>query len=164
MTRQEASTFYRTHSKPLYNTALRILRDRAEAEEIMQDTLLKYISSGVVSKTSAQAAAWLRTTCIRKAIDRLRARKRMPSFVGETLALQEEPADDEPQESPVDLAKILDAIRSLPAPYGFVVNLVLIEGLGYGEIARMTGQKESTLRSIYSRGKAKLAQMIKAQL
>jgi DNA-directed RNA polymerase specialized sigma24 family protein len=45
-----------------------------------------------------------------------------------------------------------------------VVGYAVIEGLGYGEIARMTGQKESTLRSIYSRGKAKLAQMIKAQL
>ena len=76
MTRQDATEFYRKHSKALYNTALRIVRDPAEAEEIMQDSLMRYISKGVRSATDAQAAAWLRTTCIRLGIDALRRRKR----------------------------------------------------------------------------------------
>ena len=41
MTRQEATEFYRSHSKAVYNTALRIVRDPEEAEEIMQDTFMK---------------------------------------------------------------------------------------------------------------------------
>ena len=42
MTRQEAADIYRTHSKAIYNTALRIVRNPDEAEEIMQDTLMKF--------------------------------------------------------------------------------------------------------------------------
>lgn len=69
------------HSQPVYNTALRILRNESDAAEVMQDTLLKYLSGGVRSSNPAQAAAWLRTTCIRKAIDLLRSHKKDPVFV-----------------------------------------------------------------------------------
>ncbi len=48
-------------------------------------------------------------------------------------------------------------MEKLPDPYRLVLNLILIEGMDYGEISRLTSQKETTLRSIFSRGRAKLA-------
>ena len=50
---------------------------------------------------------------------------------------------------------------ALQEPYRLVLDLVLIEGLDYGEIAAITGRKETTLRSLYSRGRAKLIEMLK---
>lgn len=47
-------------------------------------------------------------------------------------------------------------MESLPEPYGLVMDLVLIEGLDYREISRLTGTKEATLRSLYARGRKKL--------
>ncbi|MBQ8021584.1 MAG: RNA polymerase sigma factor [Bacteroidales bacterium] len=178
MNRQEASAFYRMHSKPLYNAALRILHDCAEAEEVMQDTLLKYIRQDIRSATPAQAAAWLRTSCIRAAIDRLRARKHDPlwqavreedpplrSDRGEASGeMAEDPVldDSDTWEGPMpDVMQIRREMETMPPPYGLVLNLVLIEGLDYSEIARLTGQKESTLRSIYARGRARLAERLK---
>ena len=61
MTRQEATEFYRSHSKAVYNTALRIVRDPEEAEEIMQDTFMKYFTKGIPGLSEAKEAAWLRT-------------------------------------------------------------------------------------------------------
>ena len=52
--------------------------------------------------------------------------------------------------------QIRAAMERLPEPYRLVLNLVLIEGLDYREIAGLTGQKETTLRSLFSRGKNKL--------
>ena len=166
MTRQEASAFYQTHSKAVYNTALRILRDSAQAEEVMQDTLLKYLAGGVRSASQAQAGAWLRTTCIRTAIDRLRARRRGPVFVDtDSLTAAEEPADQTDWEGPLpDIFQIREALETLPDPYRLILNLTLIEGLGYREIARLTRQKESTLRSIFARGKARLAARLREDL
>ena len=166
MTRQEASAFYQAHSKAVYNTALRILRDSAQAEEVMQDTLLKYLAGGVRSGSQAQAGAWLRTTCIRKAIDRLRARRRGPVFVDtDSLTSAEEPVDQADWEGPFpDIGKIRSAMEALPDPYRLILNLTLIEGLGYGEIARLTHQKESTLRSIFARGKARLAARLREDM
>ena len=47
-------------------------------------------------------------------------------------------------------------MEQLPEPYRLVLNLVLIEGLDYGEIAGLTGRKETTLRSLFARGRNKL--------
>lgn len=153
MTRQEATTFYRTHNRAVYNTALRILGNEADAAEVMQDTLLKYLSGGVRSGSEAQAAAWLRTTCIHKSIDRLRARNKYPVFINaEDIA-------DIPEEEMLEMPSIEQvhlAMASLPEPYALIINLVLIEGLSYKQIADITGQKETTLRSIYARGRQKL--------
>ena len=162
MTRQEATEFYRMHSKAVYNTALRILRDPSEAAEVMQDTLLRYLTAGLRSANPAQAAAWLRTTCIRKAIDRLRHRRKDPVFVDvESLAEEEETPAEEYVERP-GMEQIRRAMETLPEPYALVLNLFLIEGLSYAQIAEMTGQKEVTLRSLCSRGKQKLIRILKS--
>lgn len=163
MTRQEATAFYRIHSKPVFNTALRILRNQSDAAEIMQDTLLKYLADGVRSQHPAQAAAWLRTTCIRKSIDLLRARRKEPVCL-DTDSLRDEdlPEDDfDYEETRPDMEQIRRAMESLPEPYGLVLNLALIEGLSYTQMAEMTGQKEGTLRSIYARGRQKLIKLLK---
>lgn len=165
MNRQEAFAFYAAHSKAVYNTALRILHDRDQAEEVMQDTLLKYLAGGVRSSSEAQAGAWLRTTCIRAAIDRLRARRRGPVFAGlETLPAEPE-AEAAQWEGPLpDIFQIRNALETLPDPYRLILNLTLIEGLGYREIAGMTHQKESTLRSIFARGKVRLMEKLRKMI
>lgn len=161
MTRQEATAFYRIHSVPVYNTALRILRNESDAAEVMQDTLLKYLSGGVQSGSQAQAAAWLRTTCIRRAIDRLRARRKDPVFVDVDILPETDVPEEETLEEMPDMDRIRRAMESLPAPYGLVLNLALVEGLSYAQIAEVTGQKEVTLRSIYARGRQKLTKILR---
>lgn len=61
MTREESIKFYKAHAKRMYNISPRIVRDSGEAEEIMQDTILKFITSDVVPGDPAQVAAWLRS-------------------------------------------------------------------------------------------------------
>ena len=163
MTRQEATAFYRIHSTPVYNTALRILQDSSDAAEVMQDTLLKYLSGGIRSQSPAQASAWLRTTCIRKSIDLLRSRKKEPVFLDADRLMDEDipAADYDEGEAMPDMAQIRRAMEALPQPYSLVLNLALIEGLSYAQIAEMTGQKEVTLRSICARGKQKLIKLLR---
>lgn len=163
MTRQEATDFYRTHSRALYNTALRIVRDPAEAEEIMQDSLMRYIQKGVRSASDAQAASWLRTTCVRMSIDTLRRRKKgLDTFLDMPVEKVEGVADESAGfEGTPDMAKIRRIMEGLPHPYALILDLVLIEGMDYAGIARLTGQKETTLRSWYSRGRTKLIKELK---
>ena len=97
MTRQEISEFYREHHRRLYNISLRILRDSGEAEEVMQDTLLKFLSDPDGFDSPARVSAWLARTCIRASIDRLRRRQRRDLFLKD-YALQEETLT--PEEEP----------------------------------------------------------------
>ena len=171
MTRQEITQFYQEHHGRLYNIALRILHDSGEAEEAMQDTILKYVSGGQKFDSAAQISAWLARTCIHDAIDRLRKRQRRDAFL-EDYALEAgdspvEPANDggnvpaNAGGALPDIGRVKAAMEALPEPYRLVLNLVLIEGLDYAEIAAYTGQKETTLRSLYSRGRNKLVELLK---
>ena len=164
MTRQEITEFYRTHHRRLYNISLRILRDSDEAEEVMQDTILKYLSSEGTFSSPAQTSAWLARTCIRASIDRLRRRHRRDAFLEDYAQEQErfEPSGltGESPELP-GIEQVRSAMDALPEPYRLVLDLVLIEGLDYGEIAGLTGRKETTLRSLYARGRQKLIDLLK---
>jgi len=159
MTRQEITEFYREHHRRLYNISLRILRDSDEAEEVMQDTILKFISTEGSFASGAQVSAWLARTCIRASIDRLRRRRRDEAFLEEYA--REEDGGEEEQLPALDVMQIRAAMDRLPEPYRLVLNLVLIEGLDYGEIAELTGRKETTLRSLYARGRSRLTTLLK---
>ncbi|MCR4824115.1 MAG: RNA polymerase sigma factor [Bacteroidales bacterium] len=160
MTRQEITEFYGAHHRRLYNIAWRILRDPDEAEEVMHDTILKFVSHDRDFASQGQISAWLARTCIRASIDRLRERHRRDGFLEEYA--REVPREDEDPQIPLpDLARIRTAMEQVPDPYRLVLNLVLLEGLDYTEIAGLTGKKETTLRSLYSRGRSKLIDLLK---
>ena len=162
MTREESIKFYKAHAKRMYNISLRIVRDSGEAEEIMQDTILKFISSDIVPKDQAQVATWLSRTCIRKSIDAVRRKKRERLFLDEYAADASEYDDGESAEVPeVSLEEVRGAIDSLPESYRLILNLVLVEGLDYEEISGLTGEREGTLRTQFSRGKAKLVEKLR---
>lgn len=163
MTRKESIEFYKAHARRLYNISLRIVRDSGEAEEIMQDTILKFITSGVVPGDPSRVAAWLGRTCIRKSIDALRKRTReklfLDEYAGEVSEYDDSRAFEFPETACAD--KVRKAIGELPDNYRLILNLVLLEGLDYEEIAGLTGEREGTIRTQFSRGRAKLAEKLK---
>ena len=161
MTREESITFYKAHAQRLYNVSLRILGDSAQAEEIMQDTILKFITSDVRTADEKQTSAWLSKVCIRKSIDALRKRKREKLFLEEYAAEGGQTPDESLPESGISVAAVRKAIDSLPASSKLILDLVLIEGLDYGEIAQVTGEREGTLRTQFSRAKARLAEILR---
>lgn len=162
MTRQEITAFYEQYHRRLYNTAWRILQDSDDAEEVMQDTLLKYIGRKEPASLSApQISAWLTRACVRASIDRLRERKRRADFL-ELYAVDETEVEEADMPiSGIEVPAVLKAMEGLEEPYRLILNLVLLEGLDYEEISAFTGKKEVTIRSIYSRGRVKLIERLK---
>ena len=161
MTREESITFYKAHAQRLYNISFRILRDSAQAEEIMQDAILKFITSDVRTADEKQTDVWLTKVCIRKSIDALRKRKREKLFLDEYASDADTTADESLPQSGISLEAVRKAIESLPDSSKLILNLVLVEGLDYEEISEMTGEREGTLRTQFSRAKARLAKILK---
>ena len=156
-------TFYRTHARRLFNISMRILRDSGAAEDVMQETILKYLTSDIQPQGEAKAAAWLNKACIRSSIDALRKNKREQLFLNE-YAASEQVAEAEPQQedmTDVEVGRVKKAMAELKDPYRLILNLVLIEGLDYDEIAEVTGQSQGTIRTQFSRGKVKLLEILK---
>lgn len=149
---------YDIMSRRLYNISLRIVGTSVDAEEIMHDTLLQYWKFGRKEEI-IDIGKWLSSTCIRKSIDKLRERHRWKNLLEryEDPILEEHEADN----LEYDIRTIRNALSSLPDHYRAIVSLHLFEGYDYEEISQITGIKESTIRSLYMRGKQKLAAAVK---
>lgn len=145
---------YAQYSQRLYFTSLRIVGNRFDAEEIMQDTILKYHNlSG--KETILEPGKWLTSVCIRKSIDKLREKHRNKNFLEEYKEIQSIPQSPTPQN--YNIEDIKKALLLLPDSYRTILSLHLFEGYDYQEIEQITGTKEVTLRSLYKRAKDKLA-------
>lgn len=167
-TRKEISEFYRKHRLRLYNAALRITGDQMDAEEVMQDTIIKYLNiEAGETMTEEQVGSWLYKTCVRGAIDVVRRRKRNEAFLEEYKedAKEEQKGGawrtliEEKRKSTL-VKKIRESLGFLPDGYRTVLSLILFEGYDYEEVARILNVKEVTVRSQYMRGKQKLAELI----
>ena len=149
---------YDIMSQRLYNISLRIVGSSADAEEIMHDTLLQYWKFGRKHEI-IDIGKWLSSICIRKSIDRLRERYRWK----ELLENYEDPILDEPEAEDLeyDIQTVRKALSSLPDHYRAIVSLHLFEGYDYQEISQITGTNESTIRTLYMRGRQKLAEALR---
>ena len=151
---------YDDYSGRLYNIGLRVVGDAPDAEEIMQDAMLKYLSYGRKDEIR-DLAGWLAQTCIRKAIDRLREKHRYKDFL--TRYAEMDTGDTTEYEEPevISVEGIRKALTGLPDHYRVVLTLHLLEGYDYQEISQITGTNESTIRTLYMRGRQKLAEALR---
>ena len=151
---------YDDYSARLYNIGLRIVGDASDAEEIMHDTLLKYLSYGRKDQIR-DMLGWLAQTCIRKAIDRLREKHRYKDFLTRFAEMDTEDTTEYEEPEVISVEGIRKALTGLPEHYRVVLTLHLLEGYDYQEISQITGTKESTIRTLYMRGRQKLAEALR---
>lgn len=67
---------YQRHRGELLRLAWRVLADRSEAEDAVQEAFLKLSRAAVLERGDGEVAAWLRRVCINDSFNRLRSRKR----------------------------------------------------------------------------------------
>lgn len=160
MTREEINTFYHRYRVRLFNTSYRILGDRMDAEEVMQDVMIKYLKSGM-SLPLPKEEAWLVKSAVRGAIDRVRKKKRDLEFMEEYKADLVENIGDVKWRSTADMIpRIKEGLARLPDGYRAVLSMILFEGFDYEEVAKILEVKESTVRSQYMRGRDKLIKIV----
>ena len=149
---------YDSMSGRLFNASLRIVGNSSDAEEIMHDSILQYWKYGKKDEIQ-DIRKWLTRVCVRKSIDRLRERQKWKIL----LDNYEDPIKEEPEDTELeyDISSILKALSQLPDHYRAIISLHLFEGYDYEEISQITGTGESTIRSLYMRGRQKLAAAIR---
>jgi RNA polymerase sigma-70 factor (ECF subfamily) len=131
-----------------------------DAEEVMQDAMIKYLKSGM-SLELPKEEAWLVKSTVRGAIDRLRKKKRDLEFLEEYKADSIENMGNVKWGDGAEMVpKIKEGIARLPDGYRAVLSMILFEGFDYEEVAQIMEVKESTVRSQYMRGKERLIEII----
>lgn len=162
---KKATELFRQYGKRLYNTALRITLSSSEAEEIMQETLIRFLTG---SWRPDDEWAWLRRMCINRSIDFLRREKRFVNIDDAFASAEPVLADDnEDVWSGLDgkvFPMVMDLLKAMPDGYRTILTLKLIEDIDYEEIASILGISESSVRSQYLRGRRKLAERLREKL
>lgn len=162
--RDAFSQLYDRFSRPLYSTALHILRDAAEAEDIIQDVFLSlWEKSGEFTATRGSAFAWAVTLTRNRAIDRIRMRKRRGELLAQAAPddLNLPSHDDQPDSignavGQEDARGVRAAVAELPPEQQEALHLAFFSGMTQQEIAAHLQQPLGTIKARIRRGLMKL--------
>jgi RNA polymerase sigma factor (sigma-70 family) len=151
---------YKLYYKSMYNTSLRIVGNRAEAEDIMQEAFLQAFSKIDTYKGEVSFGAWLKKIVINKSIDYHRTNKlKFEEFKNGFERIEEDNHVDE-YEMKEQLKKIKKAIEMLSDGYRIVLSLYLLEGYDHEEIGQILQISPSSSRSQLARAKQKLMELL----
>ena len=126
---QAVGDLYDRHCRLLFGLILRIIRDRGEAEEILQEVfVLVWTRAETYNVSLGPPAAWLVRIARNRAIDRLRAN-------AVRLRAVESAPEPEPAVSPESSASVSRALESLPADQRVLIEQAYFFGLTQSELA-----------------------------
>lgn len=142
---------YRIYLPAMYNTCIRIVVSRTDAEDIIQESFVSAFSGIKGFRGESAFGAWLKRIVINKSLNHLRSKKL--SFVDyENIQIEDkDPEADDLPDIPMEV--IHEGIKSLPEKARVVFNLHLLEGYTHRKIAGMLGISESTSKSQFIRAK-----------
>lgn len=152
---QSVEGVFETYGNMLYRIAFVMMKNAFDAEDVVQDTLIKYMEhkeSGKSFEAEEHRKAWLIRVDINLCKNRLRFYKNHPKIGMEQLSRYYEEQED---------IRLMDSLLLLPAKYREVLLLHYVEGYQGKEIAGMLKLSEAAVRKRLERGREKLRGILK---
>ena len=147
---------YESHAPTLLRVVGRMLRNRAMAEEIVQETFVAAFRTLGTFREEVRLSSWLTGIAVRRALNALRGESRRTSH----LPPPAESSSPEPWLADREMSRrVLAVLEQMDAPKRLAL-LLHAEGHTAAEIAGMTGEPRGTILARLSRGRAELAQRV----
>lgn len=160
--RKAFQMLYAATSAKLYGVALRILHDRAEADDVLQEVFLRiwknadrYVATGLSPMT------WLITIARNLAIDRIRARRRPAEDVDVAAELPDgAPGPEAAVIAAGEAARISACLAELPAERAAAITGAYLDGVTYQDLATRFGVPLNTIRTWLRRSLMRLRECL----
>ena len=150
---------YKRYYRAMYNTALRILNNSYDAEDMMQESFLIAFTKLSTFKGEVTFGSWLKRIVINKCLTQLKRNKRFAEVKLEVA--REEEIEMEPVDySTVKSDTVLNKINELKENYRVALTLHLIEGFDYEEVSEVMQITNQNSRTTISRAKDKLRKLL----
>lgn len=159
---QAQAVLYNWLAPKLLGLCVRYFKDRGEAEDVMQDSLVKIFMNIGSYRFEGSFEGWCKRTAVNTALNRLKVNNRMQ--FDRNLKHLENIEMSEQTASLVDEKDILACLDKLPEGYRTILNLFLYEDFSHKEIAERLNISESTSRSQYTRAKQLLTKLVKENI
>ena len=158
--------FYDRYAPVVYPLILRIVRDRSDAADVLQDVFWEiWRGAGTYDAGRGTPEAWVVMRARTRAIDRVRAvRRRGETFVApldEAIAAAPSEPGGDAAERAADRSVVTGALDRLPGPQREVLELAYYGGLTQSEIAERIKQPLGTVKTRMRLGLERLREMMR---
>lgn len=147
---------FQKYGDRVFSAAFSICRNRADADDVVQDTLIRYYSLEKDYESELHLKAWLLRVAINRAKDITSAFWRKNKVDWEDC--MDELAFEEPEDS-----RLFEAVMRLPEKYRTVIHLFYHEDYAVEEIAGILRRPAGTVKSQLNRGKKLLKNMLREE-
>jgi RNA polymerase sigma-70 factor (ECF subfamily) len=160
--RSAFSTLYEKSAPKLFAIVLRILKDRQEAEDALQEVFIKiWQRADRFSAEEGKPETWMAAIARNHAIDIIRARKPTSSSIDEAYDLAS--SDPDPEAAAINSSegsRIETCMRTLESDRADAVKRAYVEGLSYQELADIYNIPVNTMRTWLRRSLLKLRECL----
>ena len=137
---------YDRYSSVVYGVALRVLRDAAAAEDVLQEIFLQlWRNPGSFDASRGELAPWLAVVSRNRSVDMLRKRRPQADLSETVVSVEPDLAAD------ADRSRVAEKIRAtlagMPAVQRSALEMAYFEGYSHSEIAEKTGEPLGTIKT-----------------
>jgi RNA polymerase sigma-70 factor (ECF subfamily) len=136
-------------------------RDHADAEDLVQDTLLRALANAHLYESGSDLRAWLFTIMRNQFLAGAAKANRFISML-RVFAEADHGVGGDPSETRLVLRDVAGALRRLPSKQRIAVTLACVEGKSYEEVAEAMGLSVSAVRCHLARGRNRLRTALEA--
>jgi len=158
--RRSQQMLYDKYSRFLLGICMRYAGDRAEAEDILQESLLKIYFSIRDYLGTGSFTGWMRKIVVNTAITYYHRNLKHKYYIDIEEYVSMETGVSSFEEDFFTSDELFKVLHELPPGYRMVFNLYAIEGYKHKEIAEILGIDINTSKSQYSRAKAALREKL----
>lgn len=148
--REDVEEIYFRYGNMLYRTAVVMLGHRSDAEDTVQDTLIRYMEHKKAFRDEEHRKAWLLRVCINLCKNRLLFKKRHPQIQFMDLTEYYERSED---------GWLMELLMKLPESYRAVLLMYYVMGYNVRETARILGVTESAVKKRMERARGRLREL-----
>jgi len=164
MERERFEEILRSEGEKIFNYLRKILRNRSDAEDLMQETFLAFYKN--MDNIHEKAfSSYLFRTAYHKALNYLKKRKKTEKFRQFSEDLENIARSPEKENNNDNLNKIISlCLQKLKPEQAFIIELQFFQKKSYKEIAEILETTESAVDSKLVRAKRKLRKIISSEL
>ena len=154
---QHFRSCFEHYSRTVYAVAFSMMKNSADANDIMQEVFLKFYQNMDKLTDEAHIRPWLITVTVNTCRNTLRS-----GWFSKTIACDIS-AEGSYEESFGEKSELFYAVMNLPEKERIPIHLFYYEGCSTSEIAKLLKMKESTVRVRIMRGREKLKKLLKEE-
>ena len=155
---EKMTEIYDKYSNAVYRMAFAYCKNKADAEDIMQEVFIRRFSADIVFENEAKEKSWLLKVTVNKCRDLFRSLRYKYSLT--SIPLDEAVIIYETKEE----SDVYNAVMSLPKKYRTVIHLFYYEEYSIKEISDITGDRETAIQTQLYRARKKLKDILGKEL